>query len=165
MAFRGGSTLQPTFLVVVNRTDERQIAWPEDIDRLCSDLVGRPVFTADVLAERGYAGPTLNLIVESGRATVFYMDMDRGMKRISRDEACSRRGSVCLRNDAYPQLELDQVEVHWRDLISRERALSILRRYLATGDVVDLVSWPSNDEDEWGDAGARPDPPGEDILF
>jgi hypothetical protein len=157
--------MQPTFFVVVNRSDERRIARPEDIDRLCADLGGRPVFTVDVLGERGYAGPTLDLIVESGRAMVFYMDMGQGIKRISRDEACARRGSVCLRNDAYPELEVDQVEVHWRDLIPPERALSILRRYLATGEVVGLVSWPSGDEDEWGDAGATPDPPGEDIPF
>src|SRR5580765_764040 len=102
--------MQPTFLVVVNRTDIRHIACPEDVDRLCAELAGRTVFTANVLGERGYAVPTLDIIVESGRATVFYMDIDRRIKRISRDEACSRRETVCLRNDAYPELELDQVE-------------------------------------------------------
>jgi hypothetical protein len=157
--------MQPTFRVVVNRTDEHRIAGPEDIDRLCDDLADRAVFTADVLGERGFEGPTLDIIVESGRATVFFMDMDRGIKRISRDEACLRRGSVCLRNDAYPELELDQVEVHLRDIISLERALFILRQYLATSEVVDLVSWPSHDEDEWGNAGVAPDPPGEEIPF
>ena len=138
---------------------------PEDIEPLCTDLAGRPVFTADVLGERGYSGPMLDLIVESGRSTVFFMDMDRGIKRISRDETCVRRQTVCLRNDAYPELELDQVEVHLRDIIPVERALNILRRYLATGEVVDLVSWPSDDELEWGDVGVAPDPPGEEIPF
>lgn len=157
--------MQPTFRVVVNRTDERRIAGPEDIDRLCADLVARPVFTADVLGEHGYKGPTLDVIVESGRATIFYMDMDRGIKRISRDETCVRRQTVCLRNDAYPELELDQVEVHLRDIIPVDRALYILRQYLITGEVVDLVSWPSDDELEWGDAGVAPDPPGEEIPF
>jgi hypothetical protein len=157
--------MQPTFRVVVNRTDERRIAGLEDVDWLCADLAGRPVFTVDVLGERGYEGPTLDVIVESGRATVFYMDMDRGIKRIARDEACVRRGSVSLRNDAYPELELDQVEVHCRDIIPLERALHIVRRYLMTGEAVDLVHWPSDDEHEWGDAGARPEPPGEDIRF
>jgi hypothetical protein len=157
--------MQPTFRIVVNRTEERRIVRPEEIDRLCTDLAGRPVFTADVLGERGYKGPTLNVIVESGRATVFYMDMDRGIKRISRDEACVRRGTVSLRNDAYPELELDQVEVHWRDIIPLERALVVLRHYLATGEVVDLVGWPSDDEHEWGDAEVVPDTPGEDIPF
>jgi hypothetical protein len=157
--------MQPTFCVVLNRTDERRIVGEEDIDRLCTDLVARAVFTIDVLSERAYKGPTLNVIVESGRATVFYMDMDRGIKRISRDEACVRRETVCLRNDAYPELELDQVEVHLRDIIPVDRALYILRQYLITGEVVDLVSWPSDDEDEWGDAKATPDPPGEEIPF
>ncbi len=159
--------MQPTFRVVVNRTDERYIAGPEDIDRLCADLAARPVFTADVLDKAQMQGtdPKLDVIVESGRATVFYSDMDRGIKRVSRDETCVRRGSVSLRNVAYPGLELDQVEVNWRDIIPFERALSILRQYLATGEVVDLVSWPSDDDDEWGDSGLIPDPPGEDILF
>jgi hypothetical protein len=157
--------MQPTFRVVVNRIDQRLIGESEDVDRLCADLAGRQVFTADVLGERGYQGPTLVVIVESGRATVFYKDMDRGIKRISRDEACVRRGSVSLRNDAYPELELDQVEVHWRDIIPLERALVLLRQYLATGEVVGLVSWPSDDEDEWGEAGVTPDALGEGIPF
>jgi hypothetical protein len=157
--------MQPTFRVVVNRTDERSVARLDDIDRLCADLADRSVFTADVLGERGYAGPTLDLIVESGRATVFYMDMDRGIKRISRDEACVCRGTVSFRNDAYTQLELDQIEVHLRDIISVEQALFILRQYLATGEVVNMVTWPSDDEDEWGDAGVAPDPPVEEIPF
>jgi hypothetical protein len=155
--------MQPTFRVVVNRTDERRIAEPADIDRLCADLAGRPVFTADVLGERGYAGPTLDLIAESGRAHVFFLDIDRGIKRVSRDETCTQRGCVSLRNDAYPDLQLDQVEVHRRDLIPPARALAILRHYLATGEVVGLVSWPSEDEDEWGDAEVTPDSPGEEI--
>jgi hypothetical protein len=126
---------------------------------------GRLVFRADVLSERGHEGPTLNVTVESGRAIVFYMDMDRGIKWISRDEACIRRGTVSLRNDAYPELELDQVEVHWRDIIPLERALFILRQYLATSEAVDLVGWPSDDEDEWGDAAVAPDHPGEETPF
>jgi hypothetical protein len=150
---------------VVNLADERRIAVPEDIDRLCADLAARPVFTADVLGERGYKGPTLDVVAESGRATVFYMDMDQGIKRGSRDEACVRRGSVNFRNDGYPELELDQVEVHLRDIIPVDRALNILRQYLTTGEVVDLVSWPSDEELEWGDAGGVPDPPGEEIPF
>jgi hypothetical protein len=159
--------MQPTFRVVVNRTDERFVARPEDADRLCADLAVRPVFTAFVIGERGLAGPTLDLIAESGRAHVFFLDLDRGMKLIARDETCTQRGVVSLRNDAYPELELDQVEVLWRNLIPPARALDILRHYLYTGEVVGLVSWPSDDEDEWGDAGAAPDPdpPGEEIPF
>src|SRR5262249_53963396 len=150
---------------ILNRTDERAIVGSGDVERLCDDLASRPVFTADVLGERGYSGPTMDLVVESGRAIVFFMDMERGVKRASRDETCIQRQTVCLRNDAYPELELDQVEVHLRDIIPVARALNILRRYLATGEVVDLVYWPSDDEVEWGDIGAEPDPPGEEIPF
>jgi hypothetical protein len=157
--------MQPTFNVVVNRADERRVVQPEDVDRHCADLAGRPVFTADVLGERRYAGTTLDLIVGPGRATVFYMDIERGIKLISRDETCTRRGPVTLRNDDYPELELDQVEVHWRDLISPERAISILRHYLFTGEAVDLVSWPSDDEEEWGDAEVAAEPPREEVPF
>jgi hypothetical protein len=55
--------------------------------------------------------------------------------------------------------------VHLRDIIPVERALNILRRYLATGEVVDLVTWPSDDELEWGDVAAEPGPHGEEIPF
>lgn len=126
------------------------------------------MFTIDVLGENGYKGPTLDIIVESGRATVFYSDMDRGLKRISRDEACVRRETVSLRNDAYPELQLDQIEVHLRDIIPVDRALNILRQYLNTGKVIDLVNWPSDDEDEWGDARLEPARwagPDDDIPF
>ena len=164
-AFRRQKTMQPTFRVMVNRADERRIAVPEDIDRLCDDLASRPVFTVDVLGERGYKGPTLDVVGESGRVTVFFMDMERGIKRGSGDEACVRRGLVSFRNDAYPELELDQAEVHQRDIIPVDRALRILRQYLTTGDVVDLVSWPSDDEDEWGDIEAVPDLPSDEIPF
>jgi hypothetical protein len=157
--------MQPTFNVVVNRADERRVAQPEDVDRLCADLAGRRVFTADVLGERRYGGATLDLIVQSGRAAVFYMDIDRGIKLISRDGTCTRRGTLSLRNDDYPELELDQVEVHWRDLISPERAISILRHYLFTGEAIELVRWPSDDEDQWGEAELAPEPPGEQIPF
>jgi hypothetical protein len=143
--------MQPTFCVVINRTDERRPAAPADIDRVCADLAGRTVFTANVLGERGFAGPTLDLIVESGRALVFYMDMDRGIKLVSRDEMCAQRGVVSLRNDAHPELDGDQVEVHQRDLVFPGRAISILRHYLTTGEVTDLVPWPPDDWDEWGD--------------
>jgi hypothetical protein len=148
--------MQPSFRVVVNRTDERRVARPEEVERLCAHLAQLLVFTADVIGERGYAGPTLDLIVESGRATVFFMDMDRGIKLASRDETCMQRGVVSLRNDAYLELELDQVEVHPRDLISPGRAISILRHYLGTGEVTDLVPWPPDDWDDGaGDPGSN----------
>src|SRR3974390_1235993 len=63
--------MQPTFRVVVNRNDERCIAEPEEADELCAELAHRPVFTANVLGERGQMGPTLDGIVESGRAFGF----------------------------------------------------------------------------------------------
>jgi hypothetical protein len=153
-----------TFHVVVNLTHEHQIG-PEDVDRLCTHLSALPVFRTVVLGERGYRGPTLDLIVESGRATVFFGDIERGIKLASQDEKCTQRGVVSLRNDAYPELELDEVEVRHRELISPARALCILRHYLTSGEVIDLVRWPPDDWDQWSDPEATPDPPGEEIAF
>jgi hypothetical protein len=71
LVVRRREPMQPTFSVVVNRTDERRVARPEDIDRLCAHLAGLPVFTADVIGERGYEGPTLHLTVASARQPSF----------------------------------------------------------------------------------------------
>jgi hypothetical protein len=146
--------MQPNLRVVIKPPDERQITGPEDIDRVCADLARLPAFTATFLGERGYEGPFLDVTFESGRAIVFYMDMDRGIERISRDHTCTRRGTVSLN---YPDLELDHVEVYWRDIIPLEQALAILRQYLSSGEIVDLVPWPSDDDDEWGDVVVAPD--------
>jgi hypothetical protein len=55
-----------------------------------------------------------------------------------------------LRNDAYPELEFDEIDdVQWRSLISPDRAIVILRQYLKTGEPTDMVPWPSPDEAEW----------------
>jgi hypothetical protein len=84
---------------------------------------------------------------------------------VSRDEACTDRGIISLRNDTYPELELDQIEVHPRDIIPPDRAVSILRHYLTTGEVVGLVPWPPDDELEWGGDQGMPDRPGEEVPF
>lgn len=157
--------MQPILRIVVNRTDERRVARPEDVDCLCSHLAELPVFTVHVADESGEIGPTLDVIVESGRALVDFLDIARGIKLASRDETCTQRGVVSLRNDAYPELKLDQIEVHCRDLISPERAISILRHYLNTGEVIDLVRWPPDDWDDWGDRESVPNLPSEDIPF
>jgi hypothetical protein len=137
--------MQPLFRVFVNRTEERRTASARDVDFLCSHLAGLPVFAVHVTGEGGEQGGTLDVIVESGRALVGFLDIGRGIKLSSRDETCAQRGVVSLRNDAYPALELDQIEVHRRDLISPARALSILRHYLNTGEPIDLVRWPPDD--------------------
>jgi hypothetical protein len=158
----------------VNQTAERQVASADEADCLCNQLAERPVFTVAVYGERG-CDPSLDIIVESGRAHAFYMDMERGVKLGSRDQACTQRGIVSLRNDAYPDLDLDQVEVQYRSLISPDRAVAILRHYLKTGEPIDLVPWPSPDEAEW-DGGLTSDEgqpvdepraslPGEEIPF
>jgi hypothetical protein len=71
------------------------------------------------------------------------------VKLVSRDQTCIQRGIVSLRNDAYPDLDLDQIEVQRRSLISPDRAIAILRHYLKTGEPIDMVPWPSPDESEW----------------
>jgi hypothetical protein len=160
--------MQPIFRVVVNWAESRTVACAEDVERLCSRLTGMPVFAVHVTGERGEIGPTLDVIVESGRSLVGFLDIECGVKQVSRNETCTERGIVSLRNDAYPELELDQIEVHRRDLISPDRAISILRHYLNTGATVDLVQWPPDDWDDWGDisqAGGLPDASEKDIPF
>lgn len=140
--------MQPTFRVVVNRTSEHRIATSGEADALCNELAELPVFLADVYTGQG-CDPCLDVLVESGQAHTFYMDMARGIKLGSRDQTCTQRGIVSLRNDAYPELELDQMEVQRRSLISPDRAIAILRHYLKTGEPIDMVPWPSPDESEW----------------
>jgi hypothetical protein len=157
--------MQPIFRVFVNRTDERQIMCAQDIDSLCGHVAELPVFTIHVVGEGGESGSTLDVIVESGRALVGFLDIRRGVKLASRDETCTQRAVVSLRNDDYPELQLDQIEVHQRDLISPTRAISILRHYLNTGEPIGLVRWPPDDWSEWGDTEFVADPPGEEISF
>jgi hypothetical protein len=140
--------MQPIFRVVVNQTAEHRVTTAEEADSLCNQLAERSVFTANVYGEQPY-DPSLDIIVESGRATAFYLNMERGVKLASRDQMCTERSTVSLRNDAYPDLDLDLVEVPRRSLISPDRALAILRHYLKTGEPIDLVPWPSPDELEW----------------
>jgi hypothetical protein len=157
--------MQPSFSLIVNRANEYRVARPEDTEALCKYLAELSVFTAHVLGEHGEAGPTLNVIVESGRAIVEFHDFGRGIKLVSRDTACTQRGVVSLRNADFPDLELDQVEVYRRDLISPERAIAILRHFLNTAEVTDLVPWPPDDWDEWGATEIVSDPPEEEIPF
>jgi len=166
--------MQPIFRVVVNQTSESHVATAEKANALCNELAERSVFTATVSAGQG-CDPSLSIIVESGRAHVFYLDMARQVKLVSRDQTCTARGIVSLRSDAYPELDLDQIEVQRRSLISPDRAIAILRHYLKTGDPIDMVPWPSPDECEW-DGDLMPDDvqlleesgprfPGEEIPF
>lgn len=84
------------------------------------------------------------------------MDMERQVKLVSRNHDCTERGIVSLRNDEYPDLELDQIELQRRSLILPEQAIAIFRHYLKAGQPVDLVPWPSPDEQEW-DGDLTPD--------
>jgi len=157
--------MQPIFRVIVNRTEERPITCAQDIDRLCTELAGLPVFAVHIVGAGGEEGATLDVIVESGRAVVDFLDIGRGVKLASRDMTSTGRGVMSFRNDIYPELQLDQIEVHCRDLISPTRAIWVLRHYLNTGEPIDLVRWPPDDWDEWGDSEVVPDPPGEDVSF
>jgi hypothetical protein len=155
--------MQPIFRVIVNQTAEYRVATAGEADSLCNQLAERPVFTANVHPEQG-CDPCLDIVVEAGRAHAFYLDIARQLKLVSRDQTCGQRGIVSLRNDAYPGLDLDQVTVQSRSLISPDRAIAILRHYLKTGEPTDMVPWPSPDESEW-DGDLIPDFPGEEISF
>jgi hypothetical protein len=84
------------------------------------------------------------------------MDMEHQVKLGSRDEQCTEPGYVSLRNDEYPDRELDQIALQRRSLISPERAIAIFRHYLKGGQAIDLVPWPAPDEAEW-DGDLTPD--------
>jgi hypothetical protein len=102
--------MRPKLRVVVNRSETHQVACAEDVDSLCNVLAGLRVFAVHVTGEGGELGPTLAVLVESGRALVDYRDIGRGIKLGSRDEKCTQRGIVSLRNDDFPEMELDQIE-------------------------------------------------------
>jgi hypothetical protein len=145
---RRAGRMQPIFRVLVNWVEERRVARAEDVDCLCDRLAGLPVFTVPVTGEDGERGGTLDVFVESNRALVDFLNIDCGIKLASRNESCTQRDIVSLGNNAYPDLGLDQIEVERRDLISPEKAIAILRHFLKTGEVIDLVRWPP---DDWAD--------------
>lgn len=131
--------------MLLNSAAEHRIASAEDADRLCVRLAQLPAFTAHVTGPDGERGGTLDVIVESGRALVSFLDIGRAVKLASRQPGCAARDIVSLRNDEIPELQFDQVEVERRDLISPEWAVAILRRFLASGEPTDLVVWPPED--------------------
>lgn len=137
-----------TFHVVVNHSVEHLVDNAKSADRLCDELAKRSVFTARASIEPE-RDPSMELIVESGRAYVFYLHLEDEIKLTSRDASCMRRGTVSLRNDEYPELDLDQIELQYRALIPPARAIAIFRHFLKTGIAVELVPWPADDEDEW----------------
>ena len=90
--------MQTIYRVVVNQTAEHRVATAEEADALCNELAEHPVFTANAYTGQG-CDPSFAIIVESGRAHVFYMDMTRRVKLVSRDQTCIARRTVSLRNE------------------------------------------------------------------
>jgi hypothetical protein len=154
------------FRVLLNWSEVCPISSGDDAERVCGSLAGLPAFTAHATGPAGENGPTLDVIVESERGLVSFSDIDRGVKLASRNPACSQRDIVSLRNDSYPELQLDQIEAERRDLISREWAIAILRHFLRTGEAIDLVMWPPDDGDDRPSAEQEPETRGgEEIPF
>ena len=159
-------------LAVVNWAEEHRITCADDVNMLLGRLAGLPAFTVHVTGQDGERGATLDVIVESDRGLVGYLDIARGIKLASRNPQCADRDTVSLANEEFPDLHLDQIEVERRDLISRDAAMSILRHYLKTGEVIDLIRWPPDDgadealpEEPRPFCDRRPCPPDEDIPF
>jgi hypothetical protein len=146
--------MRPMVQVTVNQREEHRIASGADIDGLCSRLAHLPVFTLLVVTPEGENGGTLEVIVESGRASVFFAHISRRIKLGFRNKDSSSREIVSLQNDAYPELGLDQIEIERRDLVSPATAITILRHFLLTGEVIDLVPWPP---DDWDDKRLEPE--------
>ncbi|MFO0811314.1 MAG: hypothetical protein U0746_22010 [Gemmataceae bacterium] len=153
------------FRVHVNWAEVHPVASSDKPERLCTLLAGLPAFTAHATGAAGENGPTLDVIITAGRGVASFCDTDRGIKLVSRNPACSDRDIVSLANDAYPDLQLDQIEVERRDLISPSWAVALLRHFLVTGEPIDLVPWPP---DDWDDRPITPEPrasSGEEIPF
>jgi len=152
--------MQPVFRVLVDWevgqdlgmnaliSQELSVGCPQDVDRICNHLASLSVFTMHVTGYEVESDPRLDVLMESNRALVFFLDVRRGIKLCSRDQSCTERDVVSLRNDAYPSLADDLIEVERRDLISKEKAISILRHYLNTGELIDLVPWPPDDAND-----------------
>ena len=145
------------FRVLVNWAEEFPVATGGDAERLCELLAGLPAFTAHATGPAGESGSTLDVVVESDRGLVSFLDIDRGVKMASRNPECSERDIVSLRNDSYPELQLDQIEAERRDLISRRWAVAILRHFLTAGEAIDLVTWPPDDWDDRPSADREPE--------
>jgi hypothetical protein len=153
------------FRVLVNDAEVHPVASADDAERLCGLLAGLPAFTAHTTGPAGEGGPALDVIAESGRAVVSFLDIGRGVKLNSRNPECPARDIVLLAGDAHPDLQLDQIEVERRDLISPGWAVAILRHFLRTGEPIDLVPWPPDDGDD-RPAAPEPQPPqGGEIPF
>ena len=101
----------------------------------------------------------------ASRAVISFVGHD-GEKLASRDPTCPDLALVTLRDDRYPHLQLDGIEVERRDIVSTAAALAVLRHFLTTGRPVDLVPWPP---DDWEDRLPSPPddrPPGdEEVAF
>ena len=133
------------FRALVNGAEEHPIASREDADALCSRLTGLAAFAVHATGPGGERAGTLDVFVGSGHGLVSFLDTGRGIKLASREPGCSDRGLVWLRDDSCPELQGMNIEVERRDLISRENAVAILRRFLTSGEVADLVRWPPVD--------------------
>lgn len=143
--------------VLVNWVEVYTIASGDDAERLCRSLAALPAFTAHATGPAGETGPTLDVFVESDRGLVEFGDIDCGVKQVSRNPDCKDRDIVSLRSGSYPELQLNQIEVERRDLISPKWAVGILRHFLTTGQAIDLVMWPP---DDWGDMSTAGEEPG-----
>ncbi|MGE3803355.1 MAG: hypothetical protein AB7K24_01635 [Gemmataceae bacterium] len=153
------------YCVFVNHSEEHVVASDDDAERLCGGLAELPAFTVNVIGPGGRTGPSLDVIVSSERGLVSFLDMERGVKLASRNPDCPERDIVRLRNEAYPELQLDQIEAERRDLISPRQAVAIMRHFLLTGEPIDLVPWPP---DDWEDRPIDVEPglpPGEEVPF
>lgn len=157
--------MHPTSRVVLNNDQVHRVACAADVDRLCKEIAEMPVFFLRTTCESVEARGELTIIAESGLAAVDFLDIGRGIKLASQNEECTQRGFRSLGKDAYPGLQLGEIEIQYRGLISPVRALAILRHFLTTGEPTDMVPWPPDDWKYWCGPPRPPDPPGEGITF
>jgi hypothetical protein len=122
--------------VTVNGTEGRRIAGEREVEELCHSLRALPSF---LLQASRYDGVELDLAADANGATVFYLDMKRGVKMASAAPSASGGDIVRMRIDALPEMEL---EIERRHLVPLEEALAILRQFLSQRELNGMLPWP-----------------------
>lgn len=131
--------LKYTSLAVVNTTEEHRIATERDVEELCRYLTTMSSF---FLQASRFEGSQLDVTADENGVSVFFLDIDRGVKLISLNRSCTDVESVVRKVDAVFDLD---AETERRHLITLERALGILRAFLNKGEPIDMVPWPLDD--------------------
>jgi hypothetical protein len=126
-------------VVTINEAERRYVGSEQDAEELSRHL--RQLSSFWLHASR-FEGDELDVGADANGAAVFYLNIKRGIKQISMNQAESKRDMIKMNIDALPELDL---ETERRHLIPLEGALGILRSFLNKGESINMVPWPVDD--------------------